>query len=202
MTLSLHGSVTNLGSNVFTTGIGTLNQPASGSVSLSEFRAGPLAVSTFTLTAARIPVTDAAASGSYGTLLLYTLPAGGISHLGCRQNYTAFSEGSALTTGAGDAVFQIGIGTVAISVAADGALNSTTHNNIGDPINVTLSGGTGTGTLHTGVYDGGSSGVFDGTATPISLNLNWSGSAATIDANSHINVTGTVTFAWINVGDD
>lgn len=202
MTLSLTRSVTNLGANTFTTGIGTLNQPTSGSVRLSEFRAGPLVVSTLTLTAARIPVTDAGVSGSYGTLLLYTLPAGAISHLGCRQNYTAFAEGAALTTGAGDASFKIGIGTVAIAAAGDATFNGSTHQNIGEEISITLSGGTGTGTLVNGAYDGQSFGVFDGTSTAIKMNLNWSGSATTIDANSTIDVTGTITFAWLNCGDD
>lgn len=34
------------------------------------------------------------------------------------------------------------------------------------------------------------------------LNLNWSGSAATIDATSTIDVTGTITVIGIFMGDD
>jgi hypothetical protein len=34
------------------------------------------------------------------------------------------------------------------------------------------------------------------------LNLNWSGTAATIDANSTIAVTGTITVAGVFLGDD
>lgn len=176
---------------------GTLGSPSSGTLSASHERVGGgLIRSTFALTAAQIPVTDAAASGSYGTLKLFTFPEGGISHLGSRQNYTAFAEGAALTGAAGDAVFEIGLGTAAIAAAADGVL-AATNDDIGGDVNVTLSGGTGTGTAMTG-----SGTAADGSSTAATLNLNWSGTAATIDASSTIDVTGTITVLWAMMGDD
>ena len=120
----------------------------------------------------------------------------GLAIIGCRQNYTAYAEGAALTGGAGDAVFEIGVGTVAIAAAADGTLGAT-NDNVGVDIDQTLSGGTTTGTVHTF-----SSLVADGTATASDLYLNWSGTAATIDANSTIDVTGTITVVGVMLGDD
>jgi hypothetical protein len=176
--------------------IGTVAAPTSGTVTVQRKRLGPLFELTFTLDAARIPVTDAAGSGSYGTLKLFDFNEGAIAYLACRQNYTAFAEGAALTGEAGDASFDIGVGTVAISAAADGAL-ATTSDDIGDEVNITLSGGTGTGT---GVN--ASTAVVNGTATATDINLNWSGTAATIDATSTIDVTGTITVVGMFLGDD
>jgi hypothetical protein len=172
----------------------TLGTAASGTITATHELGGLVNRSTFTLTNAQIPVTDATTSGSHGTLKLFTFPAGGIAFLGSRQNYTAFAEGAALTTAEGDAVFEIGLGTAAIAAAADGAL-AATNDDIGGDVNVTLSGGTGTGTGFTGAGA-------DGTTTAATLNLNWSGSAATIDATSTIDVTGTITVLWSGLGDD
>ena len=178
--------------------IGTLAQPASGSIILTEERFGPFIRSNFTFKKARISVTDGAASGSHGALTFYTLPQCAVSFLGCRQDYTAFAEGAALTGAAGDAVFEIGIGTTAISAAADGTLGNGAQENIGQAVSVTLSGGTGTGTA----VDGTDATALNGTATALTFNLNWSGTAATIDATSTIDVTGTASVIWVNMGDD
>ena len=177
---------------------GGLTQPASGSITVKEEQFGPFVCSTFTFTKARITVTDGAASGSHGSLTFYTLPQCAVSFLGSRQDYTAFAEGAALTGAAGDAAFEIGIGTTAISAAADGTLGNGVNENVGQAVAVTLSSGTGTGTA----VNGASTTALNGTATAISLKMNWSGSAATIDANSTIDVTGTVTVVWCHMGDD
>lgn len=175
----------------------TLGAPTSGTVTARHEQTGGLIKSTFTLTAANVPVTDGAGAGSYGTLKLFTFPAGSVTHLGCRQNYTAFAEGADLTTGAGDAAFVIGLGTVAVAAAADGALTTTSVDIGSATATITLSGGTGTGTKtsHTAT-------AADGTSTNATLNLNWSGTAATIDASSTIAVTGTITVLWAMLGDD
>lgn len=172
-------------------------QPSSGSVTLDSANVQyPYFHLTFTLAAARIAVTDAAASGSYGALKLFDFNQGSIAFLGCRQNYTAFAEGATLTGAAGDAAFDIGVGSVAIAAAADGALGGATDDNIGGEIAITLSGGTATGTLTSGAA------VVDGTSTAADLVVNWSGSAATIDASSTIDVTGTITVTGVFLGDD
>ena len=178
--------------------VGAVTAPASGTITAVDEQFGPFVRTTFTLTAARIAVTDAGGSGSYGSSVLYTLPQCAVSFLGCRQNYTAFAEGAALTTAAGDAVFEIGVGTTAIAAAADGTLGNGVDENVGQAVAVTDSGGTGTGTA----VNGCGTTAFDGTTSAIVLNLNWSGSAATIDASSTIDVTGTISVLWVHMGDD
>lgn len=185
----------------FTDGItvlGTVASPTAGTVTVKEFKFGPFVRTDFTFTAARIIVTDGAASGSHGALPIYTFPQSAISFLGARQDYTAFAEGAALTGAAGDAVFEIGIGTTAISAAADGTLGNGVNENVGQAVAVTLSGGTGTGTA----VDGTKATALDGTTSALALNLNFSGSAATIDATSYLNVTGTASVLWVHMGDD
>lgn len=171
-------------------------QPASGTVGLVADLYGPFFSLTFTLAAARISVTDAAGSGSSGSLQLYDFAQAGVVILGCRQNYTAFAEGAALTGGAGDAAFVMGLGSVAAN-AGDGALTSTEVDVGAVTSTITLSGGTGVGTKFNG-----ENGTFDGTTTALDVFLNWSGSAATIDANSTIDVTGTITIVGLLLGDD
>lgn len=173
-------------------------QPTSGTVAIDVVRSGSLFTLTFTLALARIPVTDGAGSGSHGTLKLFTFNPAAVSFLGARQDYTAFAEGAALTTAAGDAVFEIGVGTTAISAAADGTLGNGVNENVGQAVAVTLSSGTGTGTA----VDGAKTTALNGTATALTLNLNWSGTAATIDASSTIDVTGTITVCGVMLGDD
>lgn len=176
---------------------GTLNQPTAGSISATIEKWGSFVRINFTLAAARIPVTDAAGSGSSGSFKVFDFNQGGIVVLGCRQDYTAFAEGSALTGGAGDAAFVMAWGSVAAD-AGDGALTGTEVDFGAATSTITLSGGTGTGTK----LNGAASTALDGTTTAVDLYMNWSGSAATIDANSTIDVTGTVSilFAWL--GDD
>lgn len=184
--------------NVDLADYGALNAPTSGRVTATIVKDNGVARIDFTLTKARVPVTDGAASGSYGTLKLFDFVEGAFSFLGCRQDYTATAEGSALTTAAGDAVYVWGIGTVAASTARDGTL-TTTEQDIGTKTgSITNSGGTGAGTL----VDGAKTTALNGTATPIDLYLNWSGTAATIDATSYIDVTGTVSVSFVPLGDD
>ena len=177
--------------------IATINSALTGTTMVAK-RMGEFFSLTFTLTAETITVTDAAGSGSYGTIKLCDLNAGAVSFLGARQDYTAFAEGAALTGDAGDAAFEIGVGTTAISAAADGTLGNSVNENIGQAVSVTLSGGTGTGTA----VDGAKTTALNGTATALDVNLNWSGTAATIDASSTIDVTGTITIVGAFLLDD
>lgn len=180
------------------TTLGTVAAPTAGTVTVKEFKFGPFVRTDFTFTAARIIVTDGGVSGSHGALPIYTFPQSAVCFLGARQDYTAFAEGAALTGAAGDAAFEIGIGTTAIAAAADGTLGNGVNENVGQAVSVTLSGGTGTGTA----VDGAKTTALNGTATAIALNLNFSGTAATIDATSYLNVTGTASVLWVHMGDD
>lgn len=179
-----------------------VTQPVSGSVDVQAVR-GRGDVGTvrldFTFNQARLTVTDAAASGSSGSLKIFTFIQQAIAINGCRQDYTAFAEGSALDTGAGDAAFKMGLGTVAAD-AGDGALTSTEVDVCAITGTITLSGGTGAGTASVA---GGTIGTaLDGTTTAKDVYLNWSGTAATVDANSTIDVTGTVSVYVVMLGDD
>jgi hypothetical protein len=176
--------------------VGVVAAPAAGTVAVTIKRVGDMFTLVFTLTAAQISVTDGAASGSYGSLKLFDFAEQGISYLGCRQNYTAYVEGAALTTAAGDADFVIGVGATAIAAAADAVL-AVGNQNIGGSIAQTNSAGTTTGTLHSG-----SNTAIDGTSTASDIYLNFSGSAATIDASSTIAVTGTIQITGVMLGDD
>lgn len=178
------------------TSVGTVAAPTSGTVTCAITKTGSMFKLLFTLVAARISVTDGAASGSHGALKLFDFVQSGISFLGTRQNYTAYAEGAALTTAAGDAAFVIGVGTTAISAAADGVL-AAEEQNVGGSIAQTNSSGTTTGTLMTHPTV-----AVDGTTTPLDLYLNFSGSAATIDANSTLDVTGTIEVVGVLLGDD
>lgn len=173
-------------------------QPASGSVSIQIEGFGRWITLSIILNAARISVTDAAGSGSSGSLALGTFAQGVVHPISSRQNYTAFAEGAALTGGAGDAVFKMSLGSVAAN-AGDAALTGTEVDFAPATANITLSGGTGTsGTVVGGI----TTFPIDGTATATTLYLNWSGTAASIDANSTIDVTGTINLAMIYLGDD
>lgn len=179
--------------------LGALNQPTSGRVDCEMRRAANgMYRLDFTLYGCRIPVTDATTNGSYGTFKLFDFNEGAISFLGCRQDYTKFAEGSALTTAIGDAAFEIGVGTAAIGTAANGTLGDGANENIGQAVSVTNSSGTGTGTA----VDGAKTTAINGTGTAIDVNLNWSGTAASVDASSTIDVWGTISMTFALLGDD
>lgn len=186
----LNGSTTDIASVV-----GAINTTTGLSVALKYDQSGSFAL-TFTLTAVSITVTDAGASGASGSLKIFDFAQGGVVALACRQDYTAFAEGAALTGAAGDAAFVMGLGSVAAN-AGDGVLTSTEVDFGAVTSTITLSGGTGTGTKFSAT-----AAVFDGTTTATDLYLNWCGTAATIDANSTISVTGTITVYGAMIGDD
>lgn len=180
------------------TNVGAINTTTGLAVTIA--RLGPFFSLTFTLTAVSITVTDAGASGASGSLKLFDFVQAGVVPLGCRQDYTAFAEGAALTGAAGDAAFVMGLGSVAAN-AGDGVLTTTEVDFGAVTGTITLSGGTGTGTKFSGAGLNTNAGL-DGTTTAIDLYLNWCGTAATIDANSTISVTGTITVTGVLLGDD
>ncbi len=176
--------------------VGTPNASYAGAMEVVMTKEGSFFRLDFTLNKLSITVTDAGGSGSSGSAKLFDFAEGGLIVLGCRQNYTAFEEGAALTGGAGDAAFVMALGSVAAN-AGDGALTGTEVDIGAATDTITLSGGTGTGTKFSAT-----AAAFDGTTTAADLYLNWSGSAATIDANSTIKVTGTISILGALMGDD
>lgn len=178
----------------FSTAVGAIN--AATGLACTVTKVGDVAKLVFTLTAVSVPVTDAGGSGSSGSLKIFDFVQQSLAVLGCRQNYTAFVEGAALTGAAGDAAFVMGLGSVAAD-AGDGALSTTEVDFGSATATITLVAGTAVGTKHNGAL-----GAIDGTTTAADLYLNWSGTAATIDANSTISVTGTITVLVAMLGDD
>lgn len=177
--------------------VGTLTTPASGTLSAVIKRLGSFVSITFTLTAMRMTVTDGAGSGSHGSYKLIDLNEGAWHFLSSRMNFTAFAESAGVS--GGDTVFDIGVGTGAIAAAADGVLTAdATYDNVAAKGDVTLSGGAGT--LATAIDLAAAS--VDGTSTPADLYLNWSGTAATVDASGTLDVTGTITVNMVYLGDD
>lgn len=183
----------------FSSVLGTVATPTSGRIESSiafneKTREFKIVLNLF---AVRITTTDGTSSGSYGSTPLFTFIKQALSITGCYQNYTAFKEGSGLTSGdAGNVVHVLGIGSTAIATARDGTLSGT-ENDIGTKTSqITDSGGTGTGTQ----IDGAKTTGLDGTSSAKSLNLNWSGTAATSNASSTIDVTGTVTVTGVLTG--
>lgn len=177
---------------------GTLNQPTVGRVDCTIQKNNGVYRMDFTFKGARVAVTDATTNGSYGTFKLFDFEQGAISFLGCRQDYTAFrSDGTGVPA---DTAFEIGIGTTAIAAAADGTLGNGVNENVGQAVALTLAGNpaTAAGTA----VDGAKTTALNGTATALDLNLNVSGSAATVDGDGWLQVSGTasITFAWL--GDD
>lgn len=175
--------------------VGTVNATSGLACTVSYGPTGTFRLD-FTLTEVSLTVTDAGGSGSSASLKLFDFVPSGVVALACRQDYTAFAEGAALTGGAGDAAFVMGLGSVAAN-AGDGALTGTEVDFGAATGTITLSGGTGAGTKFSAT-----AGVLDGTTTAVDLYLNWSGTAATIDANSTISVTGTITVFGVLIGDD
>lgn len=181
--------------NLVEDAVGSITLPSGLALDIKNVGGGIFRLD-YTLTAVSITVTDAAGSGSSGSLAIFNFAPGSILAMACRQDYTAFAEGAALTGAAGDAAFVMGLGSVAAN-AGDGALTGTEVDFGAVTSTITLSAGTGTGTKHSCT-----AAIFDGTSTPTVLYLNWSGSAATIDANSTISVTGTISVLSALLGDD
>lgn len=177
------------------TNIGAIN--AATGLSVTVTRVGFLYKLDFTLAAVSLTVTDAAGSGSSASLKIFDFVQSAVLPLGSRQDYTAFAEGAALTGAAGDAAFVIALGSAAAN-AGDGALTGTEVDIAPATSTITLSGGTGTGTK----MGGATAAPIDGTSTAVDVYLNWSGTAATIDANSTISVTGTISLLVALLGDD
>lgn len=181
------------------TTLGTVAKPTVGRIESSIFYGGntrdfKIVLSLFGV---RLNTTDAGASGSYASQLLFTFIKQGISITGGYQNWTAFAEGATLTSGgAGNVTHVLGVGSTAIATARDGTLTSTEHDVIPKTGTITDSGGTGAGSQITGAYATG----LDGTVTAKTLNLNWSGFAATSNASSTIDVTGTITVTGVFTG--
>ena len=163
-------------------------------VSVREIGNGAMRKTVFTFTDVEIAVTDGAGSGSHGSLQIYDAPEGNIIILGGQANITMDNpDGTGVPD---DTVMEVGVGSTAISAAADGSLGSTEDDIVPD-INLTLSSGTASGS-----NSQSTSAAFDGTGTAMNWYFNFSGTAATVDDDGTIEANGTVVVLWTSLGDD
>jgi hypothetical protein len=162
-------------------------QPASGALYLDAKYSDtyPFCQLRFRFEAFRVTVTDAAGSGSSGSAKIFDFNEAVVGLLGSVSSIAGVAEGSALTTAAGDAAYVIAFGSVAAN-AGDGALSGTEVDWGAATSTITNAAGIGTAvTTITGPLT-----PMDGAGTAKDVYLNWSGSAATIDATSTIDLTG------------
>lgn len=158
-------------------------------------RHGNIAKLLFTLTSVAVPWTDAAGSGSSGSIKLFDFANTALLALGCRTNLTLTSDITMDTAGDMAGVFALGS---AAANAGDGALTGTEVDFAATKAFTLSSNTLAVGTNITGV---GAAGV-DGTSTAADLYLNFSGSAATSDANGTLTVSGTIELTVLLLGDD
>jgi hypothetical protein len=158
-------------------------------------RVGPFALITLTLNAVAVTFTDAAGSGSSGSLKIFDFVQGVIQPIACVTNLT-FTATEAITAAAGDLAFVFGLGSVAAN-AGDGALTSTEVD-----IAASKAATMAANTIAVGTNATGAGTAIDGTATAGDIYLNISGSAATSDANGTITVTGTISLVALVFADD
>jgi len=179
----------------FATVVGTVNA-VTGLALTRGTKRGSVVNLLFTLTNVAVPWTDAAGSGSSGSIKLFDFVQGAIQVLAARRSLVSVGD-SAIDTGAGDLAYVHALGSVAAN-AGDGALTSTEVDFAAVSGTVTHAAGTAT----TQVYNGAGAAVVDGTATAADLILNFSGTAATSDANGTLTVTGTIELTLVMLGDD
>lgn len=169
--------------------------PTVAGMTCEVIKNGPWFMLRYNLASVVMTVTDAAGAGSFSNVKLFDFNEGAVMFLGARQNYSAFvADGTGVTA---TVVFDIGVGTVAKTAAADGALGGATDDDIGGEIAVTL----GTTVLPASLISTAPAGS-DGTATARDLYLNFSGTAATVAGNGTLAVTGTITVVGVLLDDD
>lgn len=158
-------------------------------------RTGKFVSLDFTLTSVAVTWTDAAASGSSASLKLFDFAQGAFLCLGSRSNLT-FASDTTMDV-AGDLVMVYGLGSVAAN-AGDKSLSGTEVDYAAVSGDITFASNAATSAS---LLKGAGTAV-DGTSTASDIYLNFSGSAATSDANGVLTVSGTITMLFASLGDD
>lgn len=167
---------------------------AGSGVACAISRHGKFATLSFTLTSVAITHTDAAGSGSSGSIKIFDLAQGAWQSIACRTNLTLTSDATMDVSGDMAGVFALG--SVAAN-AGDGALTGTEVDFAATKAFTLSSNTLAVGTNLTGAGAG-----VDGTSTASDIYLNESGSAATSDATGVLTVSGTITLVLVNLADD
>lgn len=173
---------------------GTVNPPATGSITAKHAAFGPF--KQLKLTLADVP--QSVVNGTeYQSTLMYTLPEGRVYVIGAvatLQQKTTSALASTLNSGSTGA---IGVGTAAASsttlsttmqdiIPTTAFTSSTTINVAGTAVNAVLA----------------SPAVFDGTSSAKKLYLNTAYATTTdVDGNATQTISGTVTVTYVHLGD-
>ena len=150
----------------------------------------------FTFTDVAVTWTDAAGSGASGSIKIFDFVQGAIQTLGSRSNLTLASDTTMDV--AGDLALVYAVGSAAAN-AGDAALTGTEVDYVPISGTITFSGNAATSAT---LLKAAGAAVVDGTGTASDMYLNFSGSAATSDANGVLTVNGTLTVVGIFLGDD
>lgn len=161
-------------------------------VTAVEYGGNGIHKTVLTLASTSITMTDATTNGSHGAQKVYDFPAGPIQILGCSYDLTTLAGAGGIT----DTAQLVGsLGSVT-NDTANATLTSTEADLIASTAG-TLSSGAGTLKKHGSLV----ATAFDGTATAIDAFLNLSVPDAGSSANDTVAVSGTISIAWINLGD-
>lgn len=173
--------------------IGTVPTVTGLSATINNF--GPIIKLVFTFTDVAVTHTDAAGSGSSGSLKIFDFATFAIQPLASRSNFT-FASDTTMDV-AGDLAMVYGFGSAAAN-AGDGALTGTEVDFAAVSGTVTFSSNAATSAS---LLKGAGTAI-DGTSTAVDLYFNESATAATSDANGVLTVNGTAEFLLLNLGDD
>jgi hypothetical protein len=177
-------------------GCGTLGTaPTSGIVGVESAEAStiPVFCLKFGFTTARVVWTDAAGSGSSGSLKLMTFNEGVITLLGSAQRWTAIADGTSPTSATMAGV--IAFGTVA-ATAHDGTLSTTEVDWCATRSFTLPATGFATAIIQAGVLAG-----VDGTTTAKDVYLNASGTIASSNGSGYLDMSGYFNIWGIHGGD-
>lgn len=163
-----------------------------------------ITLSSVAMTIDEISDTDA----GWGTVLLYTFPAGAIGILGSSGTLTPTLTSVVDDTLNASVALKYGIGTVAMSASITGGTPLTTGLDIlpftsqtAGSCNIAATANTagtaGSVASHTSTIFP----RFNGTSTAITAYLNIGVAAGDIDADATVTLSGTFAITWINFGD-
>ena len=155
---------------------------------------GRLHTTVFTLQDVEIPMVDAGAAGSHGTVKLYDFPPGLLYVMGVTAD-TFLIKGAGGIAGSAAMVGALGSGPV----QTDNATLFGAEADVLPSQDVSLSGIIGTLRATTTAQEAGA--VHDGTETARALHLNLAVPDADSTADDIIVAIGTATVTWANLGD-
>lgn len=174
-------------------GLGT---PVVNAAIVTEEQFGHIHRTSLTFTNYALATVDSAGNAGIGSLTAYTFPRGNIQFLGATSNLTIAAAAGIGAT----AAVVMSVGTVA---AANDATLTGTEANLIPSTACTLTGSAG---AMKGKSTATQSAFFDNTtttnATQMPAILNAAVPDASSSANSTLTLNGTLTFTWINHGDN